>query len=273
VSAFAPDEYRKYAAVALLSTRGLDRAAREGLSGIVHRGGGVLIAAAPDVEPDVLSTIFEWRPALGEVEQPARVTALSATDLRHPIFRPFGALAANLGQIRFDRTWRLRPEGWNVAARFTDGSPALLDRRQGLGRVVLFASDVDRQWNDFPLHPGFVPFAVEAIRHVAGIADYTRAFTVGAAPAGVAAQAGVHAIPAAPSSPGRTIVVNVDPRESSLAAMTREEFEGMLDRISLTPVAPAAARAQQTEARQSYWQYGLLLMLAALVVESFIGRA
>jgi hypothetical protein len=273
VSAFSPDEYRKYGAVALLSTRGLDRAAREGVGGIVQRGGGVLIAAAPDVEPDVLSTMFEWRPALGQVDQPAHATAFSATDLRHPIFRPFGALAANLGQVRFDRSWRLRPEGWNVAARFTDGSPALLDRRQGQGRVVLFASDLDRQWNDFPLHPGFVPFAVEAMRHVAGTADYTRAFTVGAAPAGVPRQPGVHSRPADASSPARTVVVNVDPRESSTAAMPLAEFEGMLDRISLTPSTPAGARAQQTEARQSYWQYGLLLMLAALVMESFIGRA
>jgi hypothetical protein len=32
------------------------------------------------------------------------------------------------------------------------------------------------------------------------------------------------------------------------------------------------ARARQIEARQHYWQYGLLLMLAALVAESFVGR-
>jgi hypothetical protein len=32
-------------------------------------------------------------------------------------------------------------------------------------------------------------------------------------------------------------------------------------------------RAQQTEARQNYWRYGLMLMLAALVAESFVGRA
>jgi hypothetical protein len=31
-------------------------------------------------------------------------------------------------------------------------------------------------------------------------------------------------------------------------------------------------RAMQVEARQGFWQYGLLLMLAALVAESFVGR-
>jgi hypothetical protein len=32
-------------------------------------------------------------------------------------------------------------------------------------------------------------------------------------------------------------------------------------------------QARQAEARQSYWQYGLLLMIGALVAESLVGRA
>jgi hypothetical protein len=32
-------------------------------------------------------------------------------------------------------------------------------------------------------------------------------------------------------------------------------------------------RAQQAEASQGYWRYGLLLMIAALVGESVVGRA
>lgn len=273
VSAFPPEEYSTYAAVALLSTRGLDRRAREGLGGIVRRGGGALVAAGPDVEADVLATIFEWSMPLGEVDQPARATALAATDLRHPIFKPFGALAANLGQVRFDRAWRLSPDGWDVAARFTDGSPALLDRSEGGGRVVLFASDLDRRWNDFPLHPAFVPFTVEAVRHAAGWSRQPRDFTVGNVPHGVPATPGIHPAPSSLTSQGRRLAVNVDSRESSTATMSREEFEGMLERTSVAPSAAADAHAEQTESRQSYWQYGLLLMLAALVAESFIGRA
>ena len=99
--------------------------------------------------------------AFSAIEQSGPLT-LAATDLRHPIFRPFGALAANLGQVRSDRAWRVSPEGWSIVARFSNGSPALLERALGAGRVVLFASDLDRQWNDFPLHPAFVPFALEA---------------------------------------------------------------------------------------------------------------
>jgi len=34
-----------------------------------------------------------------------------------------------------------------------------------------------------------------------------------------------------------------------------------------------SVKAAQAEARQNLWQYGLLLMMVALVAESFVGRA
>ena len=55
-----------------------------------------------------------------------------------------------------------------MIARFSNGTPALLERPAGQGRVVLFASDIDRRWNDFPLHPAFVPFALETAALRAG---------------------------------------------------------------------------------------------------------
>lgn len=267
-SAMAPEEFAGHSAVVLLTTRGLERRAREGLAALVRGGGGLLIAAAPEVEPDVLSAIFGWRPALSGVEQPHDGLALAATDLRHPIFRPFGPLTANLGQIRFHRTWAVKPDGWDVAGRFTDGSPAVLERREGRGRVVLFASDLDRRWNDFPLQPVFVPFVVEAVRHVGADAKVVRDFTVATVPAGVPAEPGVHEM----GAQGRMVAVNVDARESATSTMTTDEFEAMLDPISLEPAVAGDVRARETESRQGLWQYGLLLMLATLVVESFVGK-
>jgi hypothetical protein len=270
VSALADHEVMRASTVILLSTRGLDRRGRDMLAGWVRKGGGILIAASADVEPALLSTMFDWHPPLAGVERPPQTVALSATDLRHPIFRPFGSLVANLGQVRFERTWRVRPDGWDVAARFTDGTPALVERRLGEGRIVLFASDLDRGWNDFPLYPSFVPFALEAVRYVAGERDLAREYVAGGrVPAGVEPRPGVYRA----QSDNRVVAVNVDPRESGSARLRPDEFEGMIDRVSVAPGALADVRARQIEARQSYWQYGLLLMLGALVVESFVGRA
>ncbi len=102
VSAMSDDEVSNYRGVALLSTRGLERAARDRLMTYVKSGGGLFVAAASDLEVAVLAEMTGWQPALTAVEQSGPLT-LAATDLRHPIFRPFGALAANLGQVRFDR--------------------------------------------------------------------------------------------------------------------------------------------------------------------------
>jgi hypothetical protein len=262
-------ELATYSAVVLLSTRALERRAWEGLAAFVRSGGGVLISASSDVDPAVVSTMFNWRPALDGEPAPSEGVALAPTDIRHPIFRPFGALTANLGQVRFDRAWRVKAAGWDVVARFTDGSPALLERREGKGRVMLFASDFDRRWNDFPLNPAFVPFALEAVRYVSGSQDRGRDYVVGSAPEGAGAKPGVYRA----ASGGRTIAVNVDPRESMTAAVRSDEFQAMVERVPLAAGIATEARAQQIEARQSYWQYGLLLMLVALVAESFVGRA
>ncbi|MGH8636773.1 MAG: hypothetical protein ACREUZ_06515, partial [Burkholderiales bacterium] len=255
-------------AVLLLSTKGIDRRGRDLLSAFVRGGGGLFAAAAADVEPSALASIMGWD-RFGAIEQPADDVALAATDLRHPIFRPFSALVANLGHVRFSRAWRVNGEGWDVAARFTDGSPALLERRQGDGRVVLFASDLDRRWNDFPLHPSFVPFAIEAVRHVMTAAETRQDFLVANPPPGVRPEPGVYSGPA----DQRRVAVNVDAREGSTTRMTPDEFTAMLQFSAQEATAPAERRAQQVEARQSLWRYGLMLMLGALVAESVIARS
>jgi Aerotolerance regulator N-terminal/von Willebrand factor type A domain len=258
-------EFSQNGAVLILSTRNLDRRAREMLVSFVRAGGGMLVAAAPDVEPSVLATAMGWT-GFSAVEQPADVV-LAATDVRHPILRPFGPLAVNLGQVRFNRTWRVRDAGWDVVARFTDGSPALLERRDA-GRVVLFASDLDRRWNDFPLHPGFVPFTVETVRHITAFSDGRRDYTVADAPKGAKPEPGTYAL----DGGRRRVAVNVDARESATSRTTPEEFKAMLQPVASKKSDPAERLAQQTEAQQNLWRYGLILMLGALVAESVVGR-
>ena len=135
----------------------------------------------------MLSTLLDWRPALvpREVRQAG---VLAATDLRHPVFRPFDAVAANFGQVAFDRTWQIDArEGWRVVARFTGGVPALAERSNP-GRVLLFTSDFDRRWNDFPLHPAFVPFTQELTRYLGAHAQPVSSYLVADVPAGTPAQ-------------------------------------------------------------------------------------
>jgi Aerotolerance regulator N-terminal/von Willebrand factor type A domain len=276
VAELTADQLANYPVVALLSTRAVERRVRDAVIARVQQGAGLLLAAGPDLDAGVVSGLTEWKPAvtikpdegIGASNPPS--LTLAVTDLRHPIFRPFGALMANLGQVRFERAWRVSPEGWTVLARFSNGTPALMERPLGQGRVLLFASDVDRRWNDLPLHPAFVPFAVEAVKHLAGLADRRRArdYTVAQVPAGIHAAPGVYRTP-----DGRPISVNVDVGESGLERLSREAFAEMVQRSGETTTTALELHARQTESRQSYWQYGVLIMIAALVAESFVGRA
>ena len=269
LSAMPVADLDRDAVVVLLSTQGIDRRARDALARVLARGGGVLVAAGPDVDAGVLSAAFGWSPPLAPTERPSP-GALAATDLRHPAFRPFGSAVANLGQITFARAWAVADTGsWHALAEYTDGLPALLERRAANGRVILFTSDVDRRWNDFPLHPAFVPFVQELVRYLASDVPVKTRFTVGSAPSGVPAEPGIVTL-----ADGRRAAVNVDPRESAIDRLDPAAFER-----SVAPVprpdrgANTALAAAQVEAQQGYWRYGLILMLAALVAETFVGRS
>jgi hypothetical protein len=270
LASMSPDQFGTVQGVALLSTRELDRGGRDKLTTYVKEGGGLLLAASPELDVAVLSEMTGWNPPLAAEEQAGPLT-LSATDPRHPIFRPFGALATNLGQVRFDRAWKVAPDGWAVIARFSNGSSALLERPLGAGNVILLASDVDRRWNDLPLHPAFVPFAVEAMRYVAPDRRSPRHYTVAQAPEGTPRHPGVYQ-----GTNQRSFAVNVDERESIAESLSRADFEKRVRDETLTSDEQhgRAERAdRETESRQSFWQYGLVLMIATLVAESLVGRA
>jgi hypothetical protein len=66
-----------------------------------------------------------------------------------------------------------------VLARFDGGAPALVERRVGAGRVLLWASTLDMGWNDFALKPVYLPFVQRSMRHLAGYSEPAPWLTVG----------------------------------------------------------------------------------------------
>ena len=69
----------------------------------------------------------------------------------------------------------------------------------------------------------------------------------------------------------RTVAVNIDVRESAIDRLTPAEFATLVSRAPAPPLSQPLRVAEQTEARQGYWRYGLMLMLAALIAECFVG--
>ena len=259
------------AAVLILGTDGLDRAGRERLAAFVAAGGGLLAAAGPGVEPRLLAGILgpdaqiAFEPGPGE-----GMRRWVPEDRRHPVLRALGEAAATLGEVAF-RGAAAAGEGGAARAlgRFDDGAAALVEYDLAAGRALLFASDLNGAWNDFPRRPGFAPFVHEAVRYVARVPHRAREVTVADAP---------RAVPAAPGPvidpvTERRIVVNADPRESDPAPTTAEAFLGRIDSRAAagTPAGDEGGPVDR-EREQAYWWYALAAMLAILVGEAWLAR-
>ncbi|MBI3048725.1 MAG: BatA domain-containing protein [Acidobacteria bacterium] len=269
-SAFGPEALGDVDVLVVAGTQGLDERGRERLARFVRSGGGLLVTAGPDVDPAIFTQALagivstSWR---------VREAALSfaPADGRHPVFRPFGGVGT-LGHVRFTRAALVEaPEGAGILARYTDGTPALVEERTDAGRVLVFGSDLNHRWNDFPLQPAFVPFVHETIRYLAAPHTTRSEYLVGELPGAAGTAPGV--VQLAQNQPrSRRVAVNTDPRESDPRRMPVEAFQAGISRLQAS-----AARAAQTEARrdedaQGLWWYGLLLLVVSLAAEGLLGR-
>lgn len=273
VSSWDAARLRRHAAIVLLSTRGLDQRGRELLADYVRDGGGILLAAGPDIDAEVaagaLGGSVEVTP-LAPGPSSAAARTLAPDDIRHPVFRAFAADAATLGLVKFRQIAAVRGDTCQAAARYSTGEAAVLDCSIGEGRALVFGSDLDGRWNDFPVHATFLPFLHEATGYLTRLRARAVAFTVGAAPPGAPTTPGFGQVLDGEGPQTRRIAVNVDPRESDPARLTADEFQQ-----GVTPIERAAAgstmlEARQQEERQNLWRYAILLVMATLVAESVL---
>ena len=277
LSAMAPADIASHAAVLLLSTRGLERRGRELVAQYVRGGGGLLVAAGPEVDGDVVADALGAGAALKIVTVPAMTPAprsLAPADVRHPIFRPFAANAATLGLVTFQDVARVGGEGCQTLARFTTGEAALVECPAGDGRALVIASDLDNRWNDFPLHATFVPFLHEAVRYLASAEMHASEYLVAEAPPGARRTPGIVTLVdghggAAPAVP-RRVAVNVDVRESNPARLTPDDFQSAVTRLKDLGATEARTGAVEQEDRQQLWRYALALLALLVAVEGVV---
>jgi len=143
----------------------------------VQNGGGLLVAlgdrSAPRDRPSYASDLL---PATADAlvdRSPDRGGTLGYIDRSHPIFELFSApRSGDFSTPRFFRYRSITPSpGDEQLARFDDGHIALLERKVGRGRVLVFTSSFDGIWNDLPLQPVFLPVAHQLAKYAAAYAD------------------------------------------------------------------------------------------------------
>ena len=275
MSAVTDDRLASHAAVILLSTRSLERRGREALATYAKNGGGIMVAVGPDVDGDVVADVFGSASTLhvvADTKTKPEPRALAPADVRHPVFQPFASNTATLGLVTFQRVARIEGSACQTLARFTTGDTALLEGAAGDGRALVFASDLENRWNDFPVHATFVPFLHETVRYLASARAHAGEYLVADAPAGAPHQPGVAVVTDAsrPGAKPRTVAINVDPREVDPARLTIDEFQSAVTRLKDVNVSESRVEARQQEDRQHLWQYALALMALLLAAEGLV---
>jgi von Willebrand factor type A domain/Aerotolerance regulator N-terminal len=274
LAGWTADRLRPHAAVLLVSTRGLERRGREALAAYAQQGGGIFIAAGPDVDGDVVGDVLgagsTLRIATAETAA-AAARVLAPVDGRHPVFRAFAGNPASLGLATFQRAARIGGAACQTLARFTTGDTALIECPAGEGHALILASDLNNRWNDFPLRATFVPFVHEVVRYLASARGSAVEYLVADAPAGVKRAPGIVSVNDAAGGTGakRMIAVNVDPRESDPARLSPDEFQSAVTRLK-DPGSLETREAQEQEDRQQLWRYALAAVLVLLAGEGVL---
>lgn len=179
-SALSAAALRQNDVAALLNVGDLTTSQAQAVNDYVEAGGSLLLAPGDRVNPEIFNRQFAAiLPATlqgqGRLERDDYLV-IADFDRRHPILRPL------------DTDWSARFEGhWSLLAdaeadilmRFDNTEPALVERTVGEGKVILFASAMDMEWNNLPLQGMFLPFVHETLRHLAQPEIKQRAYQVG----------------------------------------------------------------------------------------------
>jgi hypothetical protein len=297
---------RGYAFVVISDVATLPAAFAERLSDYVRRGGAVLVTLGT-VAAQAHTTPVSATPILAPhhyARQPERFAAVGQTDRA---YAPAGAPAEWEG-VRFYYAAALVEEGARVAVRLQDGTPLLMEKPLGEGRVVLFASSLDNLTNDLPLKPVFVAFVARLTEELTGadahlgpqkVDDLLPLRTAREQAVGVmvidpdghpglsfAESVSAQSYPLGRSgfyqvrvASGRTdlVAVNADRRESDLSLISPEIlalWRGADTSPSAapppTPAAEPDAGTVQTTVQRSLWWYAMLGLMAAALAESVI---
>ena len=288
--------------VALLNVGELTSSQAAALGEYVVNGGSLLIAPGDRVDERAFNQ------QLGEIS-PARLEqvgllgrddylVIADYDRRHPILRPLGSDWS----ARFQGHWRLTPsEDAKVLMQFDNTEAALVENDVGEGKVLLFASSLDLEWNNLALQGLFLPFVHETLRHLVRSEAGQSAYEIGdsinlaqfVSDAEVAVQdANGRSVSLEANnlqratSPGlftatsgavsRRYAVNILPEESNF---TRVATSTLYDAVVNPDTSPLQSREAQTaqlieelENPQRLWWWILTLVMVLLLVEVLVAN-
>ncbi len=138
------------ASVVILNNVPVSASLGERLTKFVEGGGGLLVIAGDKAEWAGPPTVLPGVPGNAVDRSSGNPARLGALEYGHPALEVFRA--PRTGDFAGARFYGYRAveaaPGAQVLARYDDGAAALLERRTGAGRVIMWTSSIDTFWND-----------------------------------------------------------------------------------------------------------------------------
>ena len=161
----------RFAFVVLSDATALPSIFEHTLAQYVARGGSVLVALGPSATSR--THIPLWGGDVQDTHNYARLgtpASVGQVDFGYPALELAQTVRGNGGwsAVKVFYAAIVNPAQARVAARLKDGTPLLLEKQIGEGRVLLLTSGLENLTNDLPLHPVFVAFVDHMARYLSG---------------------------------------------------------------------------------------------------------
>jgi hypothetical protein len=162
----ASQQLSHFAIIVLSDLGSLPGGFEDSLKKYVSSGGSLLIALGPS------SAALQRVPVLDESIQASsyagregdRFFTVSDIDTGHPVMRSVERFEG----VKFYQAIKVTPTKSKVLARLNDGTPLVLERQIGEGKVLVFTSTFDKLANDLPIHASWVPFVQQSANYLGG---------------------------------------------------------------------------------------------------------
>ncbi len=193
VPEFSQAQLDNYDAVIMANVPDCSEAVLKAIGQYLRRGGGLMVFPGGRVNVpfynDQLLSRYSFLPAAlgvarGQADQDEKYFTLQDKDYQHSVVSIWNDPGSGtLGSAHFYRVFALTPAPSlkagpgrpraeqkqqeagdpQVILKYSDGTPAVMERTWGMGRVVLFSSTADTAWNDLPVRLAFVPLIHRAL--------------------------------------------------------------------------------------------------------------
>jgi hypothetical protein len=149
------------------------------LTEFVRKGGNLVVGVGDNATADrynaalggILPAAFDRTRDLADPAEEG--VPLELPDPKHPLFAPFARGGrGGFPRVKTHRVIRLEPyaESEDVATllRYEGGVPALVERKLGSGRVLVWTSTFDLGWTNLPLQAVFMPLMQRIVAYLGG---------------------------------------------------------------------------------------------------------